>query len=268
MKTIYYYQTFVGLHQLFNHIQDIDIITISSIHFGRDNQGKKRLYLNDNEPTNSIFTKMWTETEECYNQGVTIMLMIGGAGGAYQELFSDFTTYYPLLKELLYNKLFIGGINLDIEEEVNINNLKMLIRLLKEDFPHYKISMAPVAQSMITDSPGMGGFSYKELYNSYEERHIDWYNVQCYSSFSVDTYSKIINNGYPPEKIVMGHESGQFTATTFQTAINEVKQCMLKYPNMCGVYDWEYLNAPPDNRDPSQWARLMKQINNAKNLIL
>ena len=29
---------------------------------------------------------------------------------------------------------------------------------------------------------------------------------------------------------------------------------------MLGVYDWEYLNAPPDKNDPSQWAKLMKKF--------
>jgi hypothetical protein len=259
MKTIYYYQTFVGLHKLFSHIQDIDVITISSVHFGIDKNGHKNIYINDNLPTDSIFNTLWTETEECYNQGVTIMLMIGGAGGAYQQLFSDFKTYYPLLKQLLTQKTFIGGINLDIEEMVDINNLKMLIRLLKDDFPYFKISMAPIAESMISDSSGMGGFSYKDLYNSYEEQFIDWYNVQCYDSFSFETYDKIIKNGYPADKIVMGHESGQFTKDTFKNALDEVSTCLQTYPTMCGVYDWEYLNAPPDKNDPSQWAHKMKQ---------
>ena len=30
MKTIYYYQTFVGLHDLMNHLQDIDVIIVST----------------------------------------------------------------------------------------------------------------------------------------------------------------------------------------------------------------------------------------------
>ena len=30
MKTIYYYQTFVGLHDLMNHVQDIDTIIVST----------------------------------------------------------------------------------------------------------------------------------------------------------------------------------------------------------------------------------------------
>ena len=258
MRTIYYYQTFVGLQQLCSHVQDIDAITISSIHFDKDKYGSKNIYLNDNLPTDSKFNDLWWETKLLYQQGVTIMLMIGGVGGAYQELFSDFKTYYPQLKKLLNEKTFIGGINLDIEEEVNIDNLKMLIRLLKDDFPHFKISMAPISEAMISDSSGMGGFSYKDLYNSYEERFIDWFNVQAYASFSFETYDKIIKNGYPPEKIVMGHESGQFTKDTFQNALDEVKKILQIYPDMRGVYDWEYLNAPPIENDPSQWAHRMK----------
>ena len=52
---------------------------------------------------------------------------------------------------------------------------------------------------------------------------IEWFNVQCYYSFSYNTYKSIINNGYPPEKIVMGHESGQFSKETFQKALDAVK---------------------------------------------
>ena len=55
-----------------------------------------------------------------------------------------------------------------------------------------------------------------------------------------------------------------FDKTNFKTAISEVKKCIENYPKMGGVYDWEYLNAPPDNNDPSQWAKLMKQINHIK----
>jgi len=261
MKTIYYYQSFVGLHKLLAHPQDIDVITVSSIHFDENKDGQKHIYLNDNLPSDKQFTQMWTETELLYNQGVTIMLMIGGAGGAYTNLFKDFTIYYPQLKQLLNEKTFIGGINLDIEEEVDINQAKMLIRLLKHDFPHFKISMAPIAECMITDNPGLSGFSYKELYNSYEEILIDWFNVQAYDSFSFETYDKIIKNGYPPEKIVMGMESGQFDKTTFHNALKEVKQCLDVYPSMCGAYDWEYLNAPPDEHDCSLWCKLMKNVN-------
>ena len=69
-----------------------------------------------------------------------------------------------------------------------------------------------------------------------------------------------MNNGYPPHKIVMGMESGQFTKDTFQEALKAIKDMKSIYHDLGGVYDWEYLNAPPDTKDPSQWAKLMKEI--------
>ena len=123
MKTIYYYQTFIGLNKLLSHIQDIDVIIVSSIHFGN-----KEIYLNDNLPNNTIFDELWLETKKAAVQGCNIMIMIGGAGGAYQELFSDFKTYYPLLKKLLQEKTWITGIDLDIEEGVTLENVQMLSR--------------------------------------------------------------------------------------------------------------------------------------------
>ena len=258
MKTIYYYQTFIGLDKLLSHTQDIDVITISSIHFD-SSSNKKQMYLNDNLPNDIIFKKLWTQAELIHSQGVTIMLMIGGAGGAYQELFSDFNTYYSQLKELLDSKSFIDGINIDIEETVKIEDVKMFITKLKEDHPDIKISLAPIAESMTTDNPGMGGFSYKELYNSEVGVYIDWFNVQSYYSYTFETYDSIINNGYPPSKIVFGMESGQFK-DNFNEAINEIKKIKNKYPDMAGVYDWEYFDAPPDKNEPNEWARLMKEI--------
>ena len=44
--------------------------------------------------------------------------------------------------------------------------------------------------------------------------------------------SEIIMNGYPPEKIVMGMESGQFTKDNFQQALDEVKKIQETYPAM------------------------------------
>ena len=33
-----------------------------------------------------------------------------------------------------------------------------------------------------------------------------------------------------------------------------------KYPDMAGVFVWEYIQSPPDKNDPSQWAKMMKAI--------
>ena len=261
MKTIYYYQTFVGLHDLMSHVQDIDVIIVSSIHFGKDKSGKKNIFLNDNIPYESVFNELWIETEKLSVQGCNVMLMMGGAGFAYKELFSDFDTYYPLLKRLITEKSWIKGIDLDIEENTSIENIKMLINQLVEDFGNtFIITMAPVSSTMITDGSSFAGFNYKELYNSKEGKYINWFNTQCYNSFSFDTYDSIIKNGYPPEKIVMGMESGQFNESSFKEALDEIKKIKDKYPDFSGVFDWEYLNAPPDKDDPSEWSRLIKQL--------
>ena len=263
MKTIYYYQTFVGLHDLMNHVQDIDVIIVSSIHFGKDKSGKKNIFLNDNIPYDSIFSDLWIETEKLSVQGCNIMLMMGGAGFAYKELFSDFNTYYPLLKQLIMEKSWIKGIDLDVEEHTRMEDIKMLINQLVKDFDpnengEFIITMAPVSSTLITDGSSFAGFNYKELYNSIEGDHVHWFNTQCYDSFSYDTYDSIIKNGYPPEKIVMGMESGQFNESNFKEALYEIKKIKDKYPDFSGVFDWEYLNAPPNKTDPSDWTRLIK----------
>tara|TARA_A100001015_G_scaffold276634_1_gene335047 strand:+ start:1010 stop:1444 length:435 start_codon:yes stop_codon:yes gene_type:complete len=100
--------------------------------------------------------------------------------------------------------------------------------------------------------------NYKELYKSKQGKYIDWFNVQCYNSFSEETFVSIIKNGYPSNKIVMGMESGQFDEKTFKNVINMLKNLQLKYRNMGGVFDWEYLDAPPSKTDPSLWCRLIK----------
>lgn len=266
MKTIYYYQSFVGLDQLLSHIEDIDVIIISSLHFGTTNlpftppNQTPYLHLNDNDPNNAIFDQLWCQTEKASAQGCTIMLMLGGAGGAYQALFSDFNTYYPLLVQFIQSKSWIKGIDLDIEEEVSLNDVQMLINHLVQDFgKEFIITMAPISPSLASDGGSMAGFDYKKLYTSNEGKYIHWFNTQCYYSFSYDTYTAIIHNGYPPHKVVMGMESGQFDEKTFSNALNEIKKIKNKYPTCAGVFDWEYLNAPPDKKDPSQWATLIKK---------
>jgi len=268
MKTIYYYQTFIGLDKLLTHIEDIDVIIISSIHFGKTknthltpNENEEYIHLNNNSPDNVIFDQLWLDTKEASVQGCKIMLMMGGAGGAYQVLFSNFEIYYSLLLKLLKDRPWIQGIDLDIEETVSLSDIQMLIRRLVKDLGFdFIITMAPVSSSLQNDGGSMGGFSYKELYKSPEGKYIHWFNTQCYDSFSKDTYNLIIENGYSPGKVIMGMESGQFDESTFKNALQNVNEIKKEYPTFAGVYDWEYLNAPPDRKDPSQWAKLMKNI--------
>ena len=162
------------------------------------------------------------------------------------------------------SKKFITGIDLDIEEQVNIKNVKKLINNLVKDFGEdFIITMAPVADSLMNDNPSVfSSLNYKELYKSLEGRAIKWFNVQAYGCFNFETYDKIIKNDYPPEKIVFGMISGDFLNDNFNVALNEIKKIKDKYPNMAGCDNWEYINAPPDIDDQSKWAENIKQLCN------
>ena len=195
--------------------------------------------------------------KQAQDLNIKIILMVGGAGGAYTTLFSDFDIYYTMLKELIINKN-IEGIELDIEEIIELENIIMLINKIKTDFgSDFIISMAPIQSSLEYDTPGMGGFIYKELYNNVGDK-IDYFNVQFYFDYSVNSYEKIIENNYPVNKIVMGSISYQ----DFNNIISVLKTLSKKYCDFGGAYNWEYFDSPPNTYNPGLWSYY---INNAIN---
>lgn len=256
-KVIYYYQTLNGLQGLLDNGYATQI-NLSAIHFGQDSQNKPYIHINDNTPNDPTYTNLWKELEQAQSQNIKICVMLGGAGGAFQTLFSDFDSYYPLLYQLIKNKTMITGIDLDVEELVKLSDIKMLIRRLKADFGlEFQITMAPISYSMETDNPGMGGFVYKDLFHSPEGSQIDYFNVQCYNSYSKDLYDEIINNGYPPNKIIMGMIYGQ----DINNIINELDKIKTAYQDFLGVFMWEYFQAPPSApQHPEVWGQIMKRI--------
>ena len=256
-KVIYYYQTLNGLQGLLDNGYATQI-NLSAIHFGTDSNNKPYIHLNDNNPYDHVFDNLWQQLEEAKQKNIQTILMVGGAGSAYQTLFSDFDSYYPLLYQLIKNKTMITGIDLDVEELVKLSDIKMLIRRLKADFGlGFQITMAPIAYSMESDNPGMGGFIYKDLFHSPEGSQIDYFNVQCYNSYSKELYDDIINNGYPPNKIIMGMIYGQ----NINNIICELEKIKHAYPNFLGVFIWEYFQAPPGApQHPEVWGQIMKNI--------
>ena len=144
-KLILYYQTFISLKPLLDNKVLPTHIHISSIHFGKDKYNNSYIHLNDYHPNSSIFDSMWKDVEKAHNLGVKIKLMIGGAGLAFQEMFSNFDLYYQFLKKTLESRPYISGVDLDIEESVNINDIIKLVNQLKTDFgDSFLISFAPV----------------------------------------------------------------------------------------------------------------------------
>jgi len=258
-KIIYYYQTFTGLEPVLKQKpQMVTDIIVCSIHFGLDVNRNPYIHLNDLVPDNKTFDKMWEEVETAHNMGMNIHIMLGGAGGAFEDLFNNFETYYKMLLELINSKKFINGINLDVEEPVGLDNIIKLIKRLDQDLDKdFKITMAPVSFALVSNSQGMGGFRYKDLKQSEVGNRISQYNGQFYGDFTFETYDSAIKNGYSPEEVVIGMLGSEYNSSNIVNACNELKKIMNKYPNFCGVFVWEYCQAPPDKVKHEKWAELM-----------
>ena len=137
--------------------------------------------MNNYPPTDKRFDGVWKELEEAHEKGIKIVLMLGGAGSAYQVMFSDYDTY-GLLKDTLYQFPIIDGIDLDIEEEVQLDDVRRLINDIEPILkPNLLWHLFKILQS---DVPGMGGFVYKDLYKTVEGSLIHYFNGQFYFDYS------------------------------------------------------------------------------------
>lgn len=265
-RIIYYYQTFVPLCMCL-FFSPVTHIHLSSIHFGINNDTSPYIHLNDYPPDNYRYDEVWENMRLSKNYNIKNVLMVGGAGKAYQTLFSNFDIYYKLLYNTI-NKYPIDGIDLDIEECVNIRDIRMLIKRLDKDFgKDFIISMAPVSYALKTDNPGLGNFSYKELYRTPEGQRINYFNGQFYGDYTQESYDTVIMNDYPTDKIVMGMLGGTYN-NTFDDIYNTVKKLSNKYSYFGGVFVWEYFDAISNTKYSTLWSYYMKDaINNVSFLL-
>ena len=251
-KAILYYQTFTTLKPILFPGCPITHIHLSAIHFGLDSKKRKYIHLNDYSPDDSRFSKMWSELNIAHNMGIKIVLMVGGAGSAYQQLFSNFEVYYSLLYNLIKSKKIIQGIDLDIEEEIPLDDIRLLIKRIREDFgENFIISTAPIQSSLENDTPGMGGFIYKDLFNTEEGKTINYINGQFYGDYSLEAYDMVVKNGYKPENVVMGMLSGQDYAKELEKVVEKYGQ------KFGGVFIWEYFDIKPN---ALSWIRNIQEI--------
>jgi len=240
-RIIYYYQTFTTLKPICHKGTKVTHIHLSSIHFGLNDDNTSYIHLNDYVPYDKRFDSVWKEIEEAKTYNIKIILMIGGAGGGYYQFFKDYDTCYLMLIKLIKDTN-IDGVDLDIEEEVDILNVIKLINDIRNDFgDDFIIAMAPVQSSMENDIEGMGGFVYKDLYKKVGSS-IDYFNVQFYTMYNYQSYKQCITNGYPSNKIVMGMLSGNYNSSM----LSEIKKCYNDYQDFGGCYIWEYFDSPKD----------------------
>lgn len=250
-RIIYYYQTFTNLAPILFPKTPVTHIHLSAIHFGTNPDGSPYIHLNDNPPSDPIFSKVWQDMEKANELGITIILMIGGAGGAFTDLFSNYSDYYQLLKGVISQYPVIAGCDLDIEEGVDLDNIVKLVNDLKHDFgKDFKITFAPLGSSLETNESGMGGFQYNDLVKKIGINNIEYFNGQFYGEYQPTDFENCVNNGYPPEKVVMGMIYGQDMQSNYETLTEVVK----KYPDMGGTFMWEYSGAPSD------WWQKISQI--------
>ena len=273
-RVIYYYQTqysngvYVSLAPMWQTVNPatgkpvVTDVMIAAFHLGTNPDGSPYIHLNDNIPQDPIFAQMWPQVATLQQTGVTARMMLGGAAqGSYALLFSQPRTYYPILKQTI-QQYALNGIDLDIEETVALQDVERLIIQLHNDFgPNFIITLSPVATDL-EYGYGLGGFNYKQLYDSPAGADIAWFNTQFYSGFgdmySTTDYDTIIANGYPANQVVAGMlttsaDGGGFTPIA--TAKTTVQQLTAKYSNFGGVAGWEYFNALPDGpANPISWA--------------
>ncbi len=238
-KIIYYYQTISSLKPLVNSKLSNLHVYIASLHFGFNFDGSPYIHLNDSSPDDQ--PNLWQDVKNAHLNGIRILVLLGGAGGAYIDLFDNYEIFYPILVDFLKKYNYIEGIDLDIEEAAILQDVQKLIIDLKNDFGQkFIITMAPIAEAMVTDQPGIGGFSYKKLYNSNVGPLIDWFNVQCYGCYDFTTYDDIIKNGYIEDQIVFGMLGDEFDSNAFNKALKEITSVKKKYQDMGGCILWEY----------------------------
>lgn len=248
-RIIFYYQTFSGL----KNIEGTTHIHLASIHFGYDAKDKEYIHLNDFSPYDKKFDSVWKELEEAKDKyNIKVILMVGGAGGAFGDYQKNPILYYNFLRKLIQTKKnIIDGVDLDVEEPLDYGVLKNLIINLKNDFgPDFLISLAPVSFALETDTPGMGGFYYRQLEDDLGIL-INYYNTQFYYDYNNSSYDKVVKNGYSSDKIIFG----AIDSTPIDQQVIQVTNLKNKYGDKFGgVFIWEYCNAPKD------WSKKMCSI--------
>lgn len=257
-RVVLYLQDETNLAALPGSIPPLTHLNLSSFHFGYDSNNQPYIHLNNIDPGQST---VWPAMQQAQKAGCKVLAMLGGAGGAYGQLFSNYSAFYGLLKQTLqtYN---LDGVDLDIEESVTLTDVQKLIKDLRKDFPNGSISAAPVAMALWTGSDPLSGLDWSKL-----ESDIDWFNVQFYSGYgslsSPADYMKIVNAGYPVGKVLAGHLTNPGNGSGYvaiSTVVSTITSLIGVYGNtLGGAMGWEQYNAMDSGGkvDPAKWCKDM-----------
>ncbi|KAK7183983.1 hypothetical protein DPSP01_012263 [Paraphaeosphaeria sporulosa] len=293
-RLIVYHQTFHdsagnyhSLLPLLTNNTGVTHIIVAAIHL---NEGPGNITLNDHRPDDKRYEQLWGEVKWLQGSGVKVLGMLGGAAqGSYERLGGsedNFEAYYKPLQAII-SAHQLDGIDLDVEEKVEIHTITRLIARLRADFgADFLVTMAPVATALIPDPnmpahlrpprpllasgptpnplhptlPHLSGFSYPELECSVYGKEIAWYNTQFYCGWgdagSTQWYDAIIAAGWTPSKVVLGvvtnpgNGAGHIPVSRLRDVCARLRQ---KYKDVGGgfggVMGWEYFNSGDHEED-------------------
>lgn len=178
------------------------------------------IHVNDIPLDDPILQSLWSDTDSLRNNGVEVLMMLGGAGANYPQTDQQGTNkfgynynnntwgvlwpgtnvpgityykdtdmdsrYYGFILNTLINYKF-DGIGLDFETgNVSGDNVSTLIANLRQDYRakterNLYVSLTPVASGLISGY-GIGGFNYQTIYST-SGADINAFNGQFYNGF-------------------------------------------------------------------------------------
>jgi hypothetical protein len=245
----------LGLTQHSTHVTDV---LVAALHL----DANKVVHLNNDPPSAGKFKRMWADLATMQKAGVHVLVMLGGAAqGSFQRLDTSFSTYYPLLRNVI-RTYHLNGVDLDVEESMSLAGIERVIDALRTDFgSSFLITLAPVA-SALSGGGNLSGFSYDKLYKARGSK-ISWFNAQFYNGWGsmsgTGSYDAVVKHGVvPASKVVAGaatspaNGGGYVSLSTLQSTLRKL---VAKYPSFAGAAGWEYFNSQPGGTTaPWKWA--------------
>jgi hypothetical protein len=242
-KVIFYLNTYNNEIKIYNTYA-------SHIHFGYFHFSNLKLYLNKKNPNDAYFNEMWFDLGISNEKNIKCIMVLN-----VKYIENDYNIYYNRLKEFIKTNTIIKGIDLDIENKISLENIKKLINDIKRDFPNLLICISTTGYSMCvkdleTIYADEKEWSYSLFNKSPEALNIDYYTCAFNEDdLTIDSFQDMLDNGFPPEKIVMGCYSKYF-----QDYDNYYElRCIAKKDINFGGTFIKYFNDSPYKWDLSVW---------------
>lgn len=201
------------------------------------------LYLNNLSPFDSNYDDIWCDLGIASEKNINCIISI-----SFDNVFDDnYHLFYKKLCELINKKEIIKGIDMDVENKISLHNIKMFINNIKRDFPNLLLVISTIGYSICVNDidtiyKDEKEWSYTLFNKSSEGQMIDYYCCNFNEDdLTMDSFEDIIDNGFLPNKIVMGCYSKYFKDYDNYFELNRIRH---KYPNIGGTFIKYYHDSP------------------------